>query len=96
MRVNVYAEEIRVVPEPAVEIVRKEVDGQVFYGIRLYLGFPFIHREGDDDSSAVTFWVPWTKEGGQDFTRLRNTFMAMITALHAAWNEEIRREEVTT
>lgn len=60
MRVNVYAEEFT----DKVEIVEK--DG--FTGLRFYLELPvtvgndqhvsgpFIHRPGDDDSSAVTFW----------------------------------------
>lgn len=63
MRVNVYAEEMT----QRVEIVSKVVDGQRFHGLRFYLelpatvkGFqykaPFIHCEGDDDSSAITFW----------------------------------------
>lgn len=72
MRVNVYAEEMT----NRIEIIRKEVDGQVFTGLRFYLELPastpvivnnqhcgynhvrgpFMHRPGDDDSSAVTFW----------------------------------------
>jgi hypothetical protein len=60
MRVNIYAEEMT----DRIEIISKEIDGQVFTGLRLYLAFPgpdgnpqyFIHREGDDDSSAITFW----------------------------------------
>jgi hypothetical protein len=63
MRVNVYAEEIT----RRVEIVSKEVSGEVFTGVRFYLELPvthgqmhvrgpFKHHEGDDDSSAVTFW----------------------------------------
>lgn len=68
MRVNVYAEEMT----DRVEIVAKEIDGYKFTAVRFYLelpvrirlphgGFtehrgPFIHRDGDDDSSAVTFW----------------------------------------
>ncbi len=64
MRVNVYAEEMT----DEIEIIQKEIDGHVFTGLRMYLylpvtdedGFqrqgPFIHRPGDDDSSAVTFW----------------------------------------
>ncbi len=64
MRVNIYAEEIT----SRVEIVEKEVEGQKFTGLRFYLELPctdgdgmqhrgpFIHRPGDDDSSAVTFW----------------------------------------
>lgn len=68
MRVNVYAEEMT----DKVEIISKTVDGQQFTGVRFYLELPvttqmpnggvtihkgpFMHRPGDDDSSAVTFW----------------------------------------
>lgn len=63
MRVNIYAEEMT----HRVEIISKEIDGQEFTGCRFYLHLPatvggkqyqgpFIHRPGDDDSSAVTFW----------------------------------------
>jgi len=64
MRVNVYAEEQTL----RVELVEK----RGFTGIRFYLELPvtikqehggvmqykgpFQHHEGDDDSSAVTFW----------------------------------------
>lgn len=59
MRVNVYAEEIT----ERVELVEKGG----FTGIRFYLHLPvthgqvqikgpFMHHQGDDDSSAVTFW----------------------------------------
>src|SRR5690349_16526071 len=63
MRVNVYAEEMT----DRIEIISKEIDGHSFTGLRLYLELPatvsgqqyqgpFMHRPGDDDSSAVTFW----------------------------------------
>jgi len=65
MRVNVYAEEMT----DRIEIISKEIDGRTFTGLRFYLYLPmstgtepkhvrgpFIHREGDDDSAAVTFW----------------------------------------
>lgn len=85
MRVNIYAEEMT----DRVEIISKEIEGQVFTGLRFYLELPasfvpdpqspdsgdnerpatindtvqakhyqapFIHRPGDDDSAAVTFW----------------------------------------
>jgi hypothetical protein len=64
MRVNVYAEEMT----DRIDIVQKEG----FTGLRIYLELPvtilhpngmtevrrgpFIHKPGDDDSSAVTFW----------------------------------------
>lgn len=63
MRVNVYAEEMT----DKIEIISKEIEGHTFTGLRLYLELPatvngqqyqgpFMHRPGDDDSSAVTFW----------------------------------------
>ena len=64
MRVNIYAEEMT----EQLEIISKEIDGHNFTGLRLYLHLPvtlpsgenfqgpFMHRPGDDDSSAVTFW----------------------------------------
>jgi hypothetical protein len=63
MRVNVYAEEIT----DRVEIISKDIEGQQFTGLRFYLELPvttasgqlsgpFIHRPGDDDSAAITFW----------------------------------------
>lgn len=63
MRVNVFAEEMT----DRVEIIAKEIDGTKFTGLRFYLELPatvdgkqyqapFMHRPGDDDSAAVTFW----------------------------------------
>jgi hypothetical protein len=63
MRVNVYAEEMT----GKVELVTKTVEGQEFVAVRFWLYLPvtndgmqmqgpFLHRPGDDDSSAVTFW----------------------------------------
>ena len=63
MRVNVYAEELT----DRVEVIEKTIDGQKFTAVRFYLELPvatsdglirgpFLHRPGDDDSAAVTFW----------------------------------------
>lgn len=63
MRVNIYAEEMT----DKVTVISKEIDGHVFTGLRFWLELPatvsgkqycgpFMHRPGDDDSSAVTFW----------------------------------------
>lgn len=69
MRVNVYAEEMTTRVELVTKEIPGE---GTFTGVRFYLELPvtknyeagppeqlsgpFIHREGDDDSSAVTFW----------------------------------------
>jgi hypothetical protein len=64
MRINVYAEEMT----DQIEIVSKKTGDGEFTGVRFYLHLPvtlpsgeqaqgpFMHRTGDDDSSAVTFW----------------------------------------
>lgn len=64
MRVNIYAEEM----SKDIEIISKTINGQEFLGLRFYLYLPvtdkngnqrsgkFIHKPGDDDSAAVTFW----------------------------------------
>jgi hypothetical protein len=66
VRVNVYAEEMT----GKVELITKNVEGREFVAVRFWLYLPatdqmngsrqvqgpFIHRPGDDDSSAVTFW----------------------------------------
>lgn len=89
MRVNVYAEELT----ERVEIVTKTIDGQDFTGLRLYLELPatqevnggvvqhrgpFLHRPGDDDSSAVTFW------GKQDLRLLLRKALAILDAHYEA------------
>lgn len=97
MRVNVYAEEMT----DRIEIISKEIDGQPFTGLRIYLELPasyikqgefrrpatvgdtvqaeqwqapFIHRPGDDDSSAVTFW------GKRDLRDVLRTALAQLDA----------------
>lgn len=87
MRVNIYAEEMT----ERVEIFAKEIDGHTFTGLRLYLELPathpitgeqvkapFIHRPGDDDSSAITFW------GKRD---LRPVLQTMIDQLDRHYHE---------
>lgn len=85
MRVNVYAEEMT----DRIEIIEKEIDGHHFTGLRIYLYLPvtvggqqargpFLHREGDDDSSAITFW------GKRD---LRETLRIALSRLDAHYAE---------
>jgi hypothetical protein len=80
MRVNIYAEEMTDI----VKIITKEIDGQMFTGLRFHLHLPvtladgtqakgpFIHRPGDDDSSAVTFW------GKRDFRDVMRQALALL------------------
>jgi len=85
MRVNVYAEEMT----DRIEVIGKEIDGHAFTGLRIYLELPatvdgkqyqgpFVHRPGDDDSSAVTFW------GKRD---LRHVLRKALAALDDHYSE---------
>jgi len=79
MRVNVYAEELT----ERIEIVKKAVNQELFYGVRLYLkSHPDLHHsDSDNDESAITLWVPWTKEKGNDFNYLLNILHIMYIEL---------------
>lgn len=67
MRINVYHHELLKMAERGAEHVRKTADtGVVFHGVRFYTEAPLMHQPGDDDSSAITLWVPWTKKRGHD------------------------------
>lgn len=85
MRVNVYAEEMT----DRVQIIGKEIDGHQFTGLRFYLELPatvdgkqyqapFMHRPGDDDSSAVTFW------GKRDLRMVLRQALAMLDEHYAS------------
>ena len=89
MRVNVYAEELT----DRIEIIGKEIDGRTFTGLRIYLELPatvdgkqhqgpFMHRPGDDDSSAVTFW------GKRDLRDVLRKALAMLDEHYHARAEE--------
>ncbi len=84
MRVNVYAEEMT----NKIEIVKKTTPDGDFTGLRFYLELPvtlpngygghtiyrgpFMHRPGDDDSAAVTFW------GKRDLRDVLRQALAML------------------
>ena len=105
---NIYSEEMT----ERIEVISKEIDGQTFTGLRIYLELPtsvptdfkvqgspylestrdesikrvvhgkdvptvslqapFMHRPGDDDSSAVTFW------GKQDLRRVLSKALDLL------------------
>lgn len=84
MRINVYAEELT----DEVEIIEKPVydvqfGDRTFYGVRVYLKSPEELHTGpdDDDRSAITLWVPWTRDGGHDFRAVTRALAAMSLAL---------------
>lgn len=79
MRINIYGEELT----DKVELIKKSVDQKLFYGIRFYLkSHPDLHHsENDNDESAVTFWVPWTKKDGNNLKKLYEIFASAETRL---------------
>ena len=97
MRVNVYAEELT----DRVELITKEVEGNEFTAIRFYLALPvtmpnevgppfqargpFLHRPGDDDSAAVTFW------GKRDMRPLLRKALALLDIHYADQYDTIGR-----
>lgn len=96
MRVNVYAEELT----DRVEIISKEIEGRTYTGVRFYLELPatvngeqyqgpFMHRPGDDDSAAVTFW------GKQDMRGLLRKALALLDDCYAI-GEAIDENERST
>lgn len=93
MRVNIYAEEMT----DRVEIISKEIDGQAFTGLRIYLELPatvggqqyqgpFMHRPGDDDSSAVTFW------GKRDLREVLRKALVLLDEHYAARGAQSARQ----
>ena len=91
MRVNIYAEELT----DKVTLVEKEADGNVYTGLRFSLELPvtlpdgqqvrgpFMHRPGDDDSSAVTFW------GKKDMREALRKGLALLDEYYAKHPERV-------
>ena len=58
------------------EPVNKDIDPRNFHEVQQIRG-PFIHRPGDDDSSAVTFW------GKRDLRKVLRQAIGMLDAHYA-------------
>lgn len=83
MRLNVYAEELTDEVDVVTKVVEDEEFGRrVFYGVRLYLKSPpeLHHSTEDDDRSAITLWVKWTKAEGTDLGLLRSLLRKLMSA----------------
>ncbi len=61
MRINVYAEEIT----DRVEIVKKQIEGQTFTGIRIYLELP-VTIDRDKDGNPINKSGPFEHRKGDD------------------------------
>lgn len=68
--------------------VQPEAKQEIISG---HIAGPFIHHKGDDDSAGITFWVPWTKEKGNDFEVLSKAFNEMHVKLQQARTQDRRR-----
>lgn len=87
MRVNIYAEEMTTDTELVTKTVTDDEFGtRTFFGLRVYLHSPDVlhHSAEDDDRSAVTFWVPWTRADGHDFRLVRDVLEGLGERLSEA------------
>lgn len=87
MRLNIYAEELTDETELVTKTITDEKFGtRTFYGARFYLKSPpELHDDPvDDDRSAITIWVPWTRSGGHDFSVVRTIIDGLGAELNAA------------
>lgn len=62
------------------------VNPRTFHGVRFFIDSPasLHHSPEDDDRSAVTLWVPWTKAKGHDFKAVHAMLMALDDCLLSA------------
>lgn len=87
IRVNIYAEELTDETELMTKVVNDDKFGErTFYGLRVYLESPdVLHSDPqDDDRSAITLWVPWTREGGHDFRVIETVLNRLLQDLYTA------------
>lgn len=86
MRINVYAEELTTETQLVTKTVTDEEFGErIFYGVRMFLKSPkeLHHSDEDDDRSAITFWIKWTKARGSDAGQLAELFRNLHEELYA-------------
>lgn len=84
MRINVYAEELGGETELVTKTVEDDKFGRrTFYGLRFYLKSPpELHDDPeDDDRSAITIWVPWTRADGHEFGVVDHLLNDLISRL---------------
>lgn len=83
MRINVYAEEITGEHEVVSKVIDQPEGTVHFYGIRMFLASPDVlhHTPSDDDRSAITLWVPWTKATGNSPKTVSNLLRGMADEL---------------
>ncbi len=80
MRINVYSQELT---NEVIAIKKESNTGLTYSAVQLILhSSPMLHHPPeDDDRSAVTFWLPKSKERREE---LANTFERMALAVRTA------------
>jgi hypothetical protein len=87
LRVNIYSQELICEPNDtdatiAVELVAQKVEelDLTYSGVRLYLhSSERLHAvPGDDDRSAITFWLPKTPERREMFARSLEELASLV------------------
>lgn len=94
MRINVYAEELTQEVTLETKTVTDEKFGtRTFYGVRMWLKSPdVLHSDpADDDRSAITIWVPWTRADGHDFRSVADMLQEMMSKLAEGLRHELTR-----
>lgn len=83
MRINVYSQELT---NEVQHLEQRSDTGIVYSAARLILhSSPMLHHsEGDDDRSAVTFWLPKSAERREELAR---TFERIAAIFRAASSE---------
>jgi hypothetical protein len=80
MRINVYSQELT----DEVKVIEKESNtGLVYTAVQLILhsSDKLLHPPADDDRSAVTFWLPKSREGRIAFANaLQQAAMHVLSA----------------
>lgn len=77
MRLNVYSQELILDDDNSsirsIQVVEQVAEtGVIYSGVRIYLHSSerLHHREDDDDRSAITFWLPKSKDKRRRLGRL--------------------------
>jgi len=98
MRINVYGEELTTETELVIKEVEDEKFGKrSFFGLRFYLESPDqLHSDPDDDDrSAITLWIPWTRAEGHNFNKMGLMLDHLMETMYKAQDkffDEINKE----
>lgn len=81
MRLNIYSQELILDDNRALEIVTQVSDtGVIYSGVRMFLhSSERLHdTPDDDDRSAITFWLPKSRDNRRALMSLFNVMALMV------------------